>query len=75
MSGNRFVCGMRRFDKHKTTTDRSAQDTPAAQESEKKLQEMIQLRNQQDNGIFKPLAHSTQNSAQVLHSMLQQMDK
>ena len=52
--GNRFVCGMRRFDKHKTT------EKPVLNEmhntNEKKLQEMIQLRNLQDQGIFQPIS-------------------
>lgn len=52
--GNRFVCGMRRFDKHKTT------EKPVLNEmhnnNEKKLQEMIQLRNLQDQGIFQSIS-------------------
>ena len=69
MSG--FVCGMRRFDKHKTTVpDKPSQNS----ETDKRLQEMIALRNQQDKGIFKPLS-VLPTSAQIIHTILQQMDK
>ena len=50
MSG--VVCKMRRFDKHKTTVP----DKPSLHsETDKRLEEMIALRNQQDKGIFTPL--------------------
>ena len=53
-NGNRFVCGMRRFDKHKTVAERPVQQE-LHNTNEKKLQELIQLRNLQDQGIFQPL--------------------
>jgi len=55
MSG--FVCGMRRFDKHKTiVVSKPSQNS----EMDKRLQEMIAIRNQQDKGVFTPLpAHHT----------------
>ena len=73
---SRFVCGMRRFDKHKTTVpDKPSQNS----ETDKRLQEMIALRNQQDNGIFQPLpvlpTPVLPTSAQVMHTILQQMDR
>jgi len=63
--GNRFVCGMKRFDKHKIQSNSITQTTPAThvikathitqtstselyKENERKLQELITLRNQQD---------------------------
>ena len=52
--GNRFVCGMKRFDKHKTTERPVLNDLH--NNNEKKLQEMIQLRNLQDQGIFQPIS-------------------
>ncbi len=54
-NGNRFVCGMRRFDKHKTVAERQVQQELHTV-NEKKLQELIQLRNLQDQGIFQPLS-------------------
>lgn len=67
---------MRRFDKHKTTVpDKPSQNS----ETDKRLQEMIALRNQQDNGIFQPLpvlpTPVLPTSAQVMHTILQQMDR
>lgn len=49
-NGNRFVCGMRRFDKHKVSVpDRP---TPSSQETEQRLAEMMRLRELQDKGVF-----------------------
>lgn len=49
--GNRFVCGMRRFDKHSF-----APDKPSNQElhndNNKRLQELLNQRALQDKGIF-----------------------
>jgi len=54
MSG-RFVCGMRRFDKHKVNTDQPS--NPALyQENQKSLSELIRLREEQDRGTFQPIA-------------------
>ena len=53
MSG-RFVCGMRRFDKHKVNTDQPS--NPALhQENQKSLSELIRLREEQDRGTFQPI--------------------
>jgi hypothetical protein len=50
-NGNRFVCGMRRFDKHKVSVpDRPT--TASSQETEQRLAEMIRLRELQDKGDF-----------------------
>lgn len=56
--GNRFVCGMKRFDKHKITNANASNASNASnvtpsnkelhKENEAKLQELIKLRNQQD---------------------------
>jgi hypothetical protein len=53
MSG-RFVCGMRRFDKHKVNTEQPS--NPALhQENQKSLSELIRLREEQDRGTFQPI--------------------
>ena len=53
MSG-RFVCGMRRFDKHKMNTDQPS--NPALhQENQKSLSELLRLREEQDRGTFQPI--------------------
>ncbi len=53
--GNRFSCGIKRFDKHAT----SIPDKPTNQElynsNNKKLDELLFIRSQQDKGIFEPL--------------------
>ena len=50
-NGNRFLCGMRRFDKHKIQST-SPDNKELHNENEKRLSELIKLRNQQDQGIF-----------------------
>jgi hypothetical protein len=54
MSG-RFVCGMRRFDKHKVNTDQPS-NAALHQENQKSLSELIRLREEQDRGTFQPIA-------------------
>ena len=49
--GNKFVCGMRRFDKHRNNTN-TPTNPELHNETEKRLQELIQQRNQIDNQIF-----------------------
>lgn len=53
MSG-RFVCGMRRFDKHKVNTDQPS-NAALHQENQKSLSELIRLREEQDRGTFQPI--------------------
>ena len=53
--GTSFTCGIHRFDKYKF----SQQDKPANKElhdeNEKRLSNLMQLREQQDKGIFQPV--------------------
>ena len=63
--GNRFVCGMKRFDKNKTTERPVLNDLH--NNNEKKLQEMIQLRNLQDQGIFQPLTVVKSQTQDISH--------
>ena len=53
MSG-RFVCGMRRFDKHKVNTEQPS-NAALHQENQKSLSELIRLREEQDRGTFPPI--------------------
>lgn len=59
--GTKFVCGMRRFDKHFVASDRP-QNQQLHNETEKQLAEMIRLREQQDQGIFTPITYQTNPS-------------
>ena len=54
--GTKFVCGMRRFDKHSVASDRP-QNQQLHNETEKQLADLIRLREQQDQGIFTPVSH------------------
>jgi hypothetical protein len=55
MSGNRFVCGMRKYDQHKQfSADRPA-NPELFQQQQKSLQDLIALREQQDAGQYTPL--------------------
>jgi len=53
--GSSFSCGIHRFDKYKF----SQYDKPANKvlhdENEKRLRELVQLREQQDQGVFQPV--------------------
>ena len=53
--GTAFSCGIHRFDKYKF----SQQDKPANKalhdENEKRLSELLRLREQQDHGVFQPM--------------------
>jgi len=64
MSG-RFVCGMRRFDKHKVNTDQPS--NPALhQENQKSLSELIRLREEQDRGTFQPIVKAESQIVQTV---------
>ena len=65
MSG-RFVCGMRRFDKHKVNTDQPSNPV-LHQESQKSLSELIRLREEQDRGTFQPIV---KEELQILPSVM-----
>jgi hypothetical protein len=47
----RFVCGMRRFDKHKVSTDREINSVMKS-EQDQRLTEMMKQRELQDQGQF-----------------------
>lgn len=50
-----FTCGARRFDKYKFTTADKPSNTVLHQENQKKLNDLIRLREEQDKGIFQPI--------------------
>jgi hypothetical protein len=54
--GNRFVCGMRKFDKHKMSSDRP-NNMDLHNETENKLNYLLQQR-QQDTGTFSSVVPS-----------------
>ena len=58
MSGNRFQCGMHRFDKHKVANDKPT-NLSMHNEQQQKLSELLQLREEQDKGIFVPIPSMT----------------
>lgn len=53
MSG--FVCGMRKFDKHKTFAADRPSNQALYQENQKSLSELMKQREQQDKGSFIPI--------------------
>ena len=53
MSG--FVCGMRKFDKHKTFAADRPSNQALYQENQKSLSELMKQREQQDKGSFTPI--------------------
>jgi len=55
--GNRFSCGLKRFQAHKFTPDRPA-NQELHNENQKRLNDLLRLREEQDKGIFKEV---TQN--------------
>lgn len=58
MSGP-FVCGMRKFDKHKMMTPERPSNNALYQENQKSLSELIRLREEQDKGSYTPIVSST----------------
>ena len=56
---SRFVCGMRRFDKHRTTAERPTNPV-LHQEQQSRLSELIKEREAQDKGQFQPIILSNQ---------------
>jgi hypothetical protein len=52
-----FTCGARRFDKYKFTTDKPSNQI-LHQENQKKLSDLLRLREEQDKGIFQPVSLS-----------------
>ena len=53
MSG--FVCGMRKFDKHKTFAADRPSNQALYQENQKSLSDLIKQREQQDKGSYTPV--------------------
>ena len=62
-NGNRFSCGMRRFDKH-TTYDNKPNNIQLHNEADKRLQEMLNARALQDKGIFTPIQTNIPHASQ-----------
>ena len=54
MSG--FVCGMRKFDKHKMFASDRPSNPALFSANQKSLNDLIQLREQQDKGTFVPIS-------------------
>jgi hypothetical protein len=54
MSGP-FVCGMRKFDKHKMMTPDRPSNNALYQENQKSLSELMRLREEQDKGSYTPI--------------------
>lgn len=55
MSGGAFICGMRRFDKHKVANDKPM-NVSMHNEHQQKLSELLRLREAQDKGVFVPIS-------------------
>lgn len=54
MSGP-FVCGMRKFDKHKMMASDRPSNNALYQENQKSLSELMRLREEQDKGVYVPV--------------------
>ena len=59
MSGP-FVCGMRKFDKHKMMAPDRPSNNALYQENQKGLSDLIKQREQQDKGSYVPVIVHTQ---------------
>ena len=51
MSVGPFICGMRRFDKHRVANDKPT-NKELHNEQQQKLSELLRLREEQDKGAF-----------------------
>ena len=53
--GNSFSCGIHRFDKYKFAQHDKPANKILHDENEKRLNELLRLREQQDSGVFQPI--------------------
>lgn len=53
--GTGFICGIHRFDKYKFPQNDKPANKALHDENEKRLQELLKLREQQDSGVFQPV--------------------
>ena len=53
--GSSFSCGIHRFDKYKFPQHDKPANKVLHDENEKRLRELMQLREQQDQGVFQPI--------------------
>jgi hypothetical protein len=69
MSGP-FVCGMRKFDKHRMMTPDRPSNNALYQENQKSLSELMRLREEQDNGAYAPIPHISPSSiSSTIHTI------
>jgi len=54
--GTSFSCGIHRFDKYKFPQNDKPANKVLHDENEKRLSELLKLREQQDQGVFQPVA-------------------
>ena len=53
--GTAFSCGIHRFDKYKFAQNDKPANKELHDENQKKLGELLKLREQQDKGVFQPI--------------------
>jgi hypothetical protein len=63
-----FSCGARRFDKYKFTTDKPSNPT-LHKENEQKLNDLLRIREEQDNRVFAPITFKSDVTATHINSM------
>jgi hypothetical protein len=54
--GTAFSCGIHRFDKYKFSQHDKPANKALHDENEKRLSELLRLREQQDSGVFQPIS-------------------
>jgi len=54
MSGNSFVCGIRRFDKHSFTSDKPS-NQQLHNENQQRLNDLLRQREEQDSRVFQAI--------------------
>lgn len=60
--GNRFVCGMRRFDKYKISSDKPNNPT-LHNENEQKLNQLLKERDELNKQLYPVLSNSTSSES------------
>lgn len=68
MSGGAFICGMRRFDKHKIVMDKP-NNLAAYHEQQKKLSELVRLREEQDKEGLLPSGSNAASPTAPIHDI------
>jgi len=68
--GNRFMCGIRRYEQHRNSVAEKPTNKELYDENNKKLQDLMNLRSQQDKGVFQPIPQFQFTGSNIIKNTL-----